>query len=95
MSLDKATVKKVAGLARIAMDDEELDRMAPQVSGIINWIEQLSEVNTDNVEPLASVTDITLPLRKDEINDGGYVEKILANAPESTQGYFVVSKIVE
>ncbi|MCL4677672.1 MAG: Asp-tRNA(Asn)/Glu-tRNA(Gln) amidotransferase subunit GatC [Alphaproteobacteria bacterium] len=95
MSLDKATVKKVAGLARLAMNDEQLDRMAPQVSGIINWIEQLAEVNTDNVEPLSSVVDITLPLRKDEVNDGGYVEKVLANAPEATQGYFVVPKIVE
>ncbi len=95
MALDKATVKKVATLARLAMDDAQLDRMAPQVSGIINWIEQLAEVNTDNVEPLSSVVDITLPLRKDEVNDGGYMEKILANAPEATQGYFVVSKIVE
>lgn len=95
MALDKATVKKVATLARLAMDDAQLDRMAPQVSGIINWIEQLAEVNTDNVEPLSSVVDITLPLRKDEVNDGGCMEKILANAPEATQGYFVVSKIVE
>ncbi|MCB1592791.1 MAG: Asp-tRNA(Asn)/Glu-tRNA(Gln) amidotransferase subunit GatC [Alphaproteobacteria bacterium] len=95
MSLDKATVKKVASLARLAMDDEELERMAPQVSGIIDWIEQLGEVNTDNVEPLSSVVDISLPLREDKVNDGGCVEKILANAPESTQGYFVVSKIVE
>ncbi|MCB1680989.1 MAG: Asp-tRNA(Asn)/Glu-tRNA(Gln) amidotransferase subunit GatC [Rhodospirillales bacterium] len=95
MSLDKATVKKVAALARLAMEDEELTRMAPQVSGIITWIEQLAEVNTDSVEPLSSVVDIPLPLRKDEINDGNCAEKILANAPEATQGYFVVPKIVE
>lgn len=95
MSLDKATVKKVAGLARLAMNDEQLDRMAPQVSGIINWIEQLAEVDTDDVEPLSSVVDIPLPLREDVVNDGGYADKVLANAPEATQGYFVVPKIVE
>tara|TARA_R110001592_G_scaffold16881_10_gene71659 strand:+ start:21039 stop:21326 length:288 start_codon:yes stop_codon:yes gene_type:complete len=95
MSLDKETVRKVASLARIRMNDEELERMAPQLSKIIGFIEQLGEVDTDNVEPLANVVDITLPLREDAVTDGDCVEKVLKNAPEETQGYFVVPKVVE
>lgn len=95
MSLDTKTVKKVASLARIRMSDEELERMAPQLSKIMGFVEQLAEVNTDNVEPLASVVDITLPLREDKVTDGDYCEKILKNAPEQTQGFFVVKKIIE
>ncbi len=95
MSLDRKDVKKVASLARIRMDDEMLDKMAPQLSKIIGFVEQLGEVDTDNVEPLANVVDITLPLREDIVNDGNCVEKVLANAPESAQGYFVVPKVVE
>ncbi len=95
MSLDKETVKKVANLARIRMDDEELERMAPQLSKIIGFVEQLAEVDTDNVEPLANVVDITLALREDAVTDGDCVDKVLANAPEETQGYFVVPKVVE
>ena len=95
MSLDKETVKKVASLARIRMEDEELERMAPQLSKIIGFVEQLSEIDTDNVEPLANVVDITLPLREDAVTDGNCVDKVLANAPEETQGYFVVPKVVE
>ncbi len=94
-TLDKKTVKKVSTLARIEMSDEDLNKMAPKLESIISWVEQLEEVDTDNVEPLSSVANITLPLRKDEVNDGGCVEKVLKNAPETTQGYFVVSKIVE
>lgn len=95
MSLDTKTVKKVASLARIRMSDEELERMAPQLSKIIGFVEQLAEVNTDNIEPLASVVDITLRLREDSVTDGDYSEKILKNAPEQTQGFFVVKKIIE
>jgi len=95
MSLDKETVRKVAGLANLEMDEAALERVTPQVSGIIKWIEQLAEVNTDNVEPLANVAHIELVLRKDVVNDGNCVDLILANAPESTQGFFVVPKIVE
>ncbi|MGH1376577.1 MAG: Asp-tRNA(Asn)/Glu-tRNA(Gln) amidotransferase subunit GatC [Alphaproteobacteria bacterium] len=95
MSLDKEAVKKVASLARIRMDDEQLEAMAPQLSKIIGFVEQLAEVDTDNVEPLANVVDITLQLRDDVVNDGDCVDKVLKNAPESTQGYFVVPKVVE
>lgn len=95
MSLSKDDVAKVARLARIRMNDEQLEQMAPQLSKIIGFVEQLSEVNTDNVEPLANVVDITLQLREDKVTDGDCVDKVLANAPESTQGYFVVPKVVE
>lgn len=95
MSMDKQTVTKVARLARLKMSDAELEKMGPQLSGILSWIEQLQEVNTDNVEPLANVADIELFLREDKVNDGDCQDKVLANAPETTQGYFVTNKIVE
>lgn len=95
MSIDAQTVKKVASLARIHMDDSELQTRADQLSKIIGFVEQLGEVDTDNVKPLANVGDIVLHLREDEINDGDCADKILKNAPEETQGYFVVPKVVE
>ncbi|MDH5723746.1 MAG: Asp-tRNA(Asn)/Glu-tRNA(Gln) amidotransferase subunit GatC [Alphaproteobacteria bacterium] len=95
MSLDKETVKKVARLARIRLTDAEVEKLGPQLSNIINFVEQLAEVDTDNVEPLANVADINLELREDVVNDGNCVDKVLANAPEKTQGYFVVPKVVE
>jgi aspartyl-tRNA(Asn)/glutamyl-tRNA(Gln) amidotransferase subunit C len=93
--MDKKTVQKVARLSSIEMSDEQLDNMAPQLSKILGFIEQLSEVDTEGVEPLANVVDIDLRLREDVINDGDCVEKVLANAPEATQGFFVVPKVVE
>lgn len=95
MSLTKKDVAKVANLARIKMNDAKLEELAPQLSNIIGFVEQLSEVNTGNVEPLASVVDINLRLRKDEITDGGYQKEVLAGAPEALEGYFVVPKVVE
>ena len=95
MSLDIATVKKVATLARLRMDQAELEKMAPKLSNIIGFVEQLEQVNTDNVEPLASVVNIPITMREDIVNDGHCVDKILANAPEKSQGYFVVGKVVE
>ena len=95
MSLDKDTVAKVASLARLKMSNDELKKYEPQLSNIIQWIEQLGEVNTDNVAPLASVVDIKLRLRQDEITEGGIPKDILANAPETTEDFFVVGKIVE
>lgn len=94
MSMDIETVTKVARLARLEMDEETKQRLAPQLSGILDWIEQLNEVDTENVEPLANVVDSQLHLRTDEVNEGGNTEKILSNAPEKTQGYFVVPKVI-
>ncbi|MCI5060958.1 MAG: Asp-tRNA(Asn)/Glu-tRNA(Gln) amidotransferase subunit GatC [Alphaproteobacteria bacterium] len=94
-SLDKKDVAKVASLARIKMSDEELEKYGPQLSNIIQFVEQLAEVDTDNVEPLASVVDLNLSLRTDEVTDGNIQEDILANAPETLEGFFVVPKVVE
>lgn len=95
MSIDKDTVKYVAKQAHLEMDDETVSRLEPELNNIINWIEQLGELDTDNVEPLSNVADITLHLREDEVTDGNKQADILANAPEQTEGYFVVKKIVE
>ncbi len=95
MSLDKETIKKVAHLAHIKMDEQELEERTENINGILQWIDQLGEVDTDNVEPLRNVANIELQLRKDEITDGGYAEEILTNAPEESQGFFVVPKVVE
>jgi aspartyl-tRNA(Asn)/glutamyl-tRNA(Gln) amidotransferase subunit C len=95
MSVDKSTVSRVARLARIHIDDDRLEPMAEELSAILHWIEQLKEVDTDAVEPLASVTGHALPLRDDVVTDGDKVDAILQNAPESTSGFFVVPKVVE
>lgn len=95
MPIDKATVQKNASLARIKVTEDDLTYYAPQMDGIIGWMQQLQEVNTDGVTPLASVSEITLRLRPDAVTDGGIPDKVLANAPESVEGFFVVSKIVE
>ncbi len=95
MSIDKETVRKVAGLARLKLNEEGLERFTPQVAGILKWVDMLGEVNTDNVAPLANVVNSDLKLRVDAVNDGGYQKEILANAPESMEGFFVVPKVVE
>lgn len=95
MSIDKEEMRKVARLANLAMDDAALDRAVIQVNGIMKWIDQLAEVNTDHVEPLASVISMDLYLRPDVVSDGNCVDAVLANAPEATQGFFVVPKVVE
>lgn len=93
--MDQKTVRKVARLAQIEVQDSEIEAVGKKLEGILGFVEQLSEVNTDNVEPLASVNDIPLVLREDAVTDGGIADKVLKNAPESQEGFFVVSKIVE
>lgn len=99
MSLDKATVRNIAELARIEVRDDELDHLAGELSGILTFVEQLAEVNTDGIEPMASVADLTLPMRKDVITDGGYADAVLVNAPDAIRedegGFFTVPKVVE
>jgi len=95
MSLDKATVKNIAFLARIRVPDEDLEPLAGELNNILDWIEQLGEVNTDGVEPMASVSNVTLPLRRDAVTGGGQPEKVLANAPEAEKGFYTVPKVVE
>ncbi len=93
--MDLQTIKKVATLARLQMEDAELEAVRVKLGNIMKFVEQLSEVNTDNVEPLANVVDIKLRLREDVVNDGNQQQKVLANAPEQMEGFFVVSKVVE
>ncbi len=96
MSLDKATIRKVATLARIEVPEAELDATAAKLSGILKWIEQLSEVNTDNVAPMSGgTTDLAQSWRSDEVTDGGMADKVLANAPDAQDGFFGVPKVVE
>ena len=95
MSLDKEAVINIANLARIKVLDENLDHLARELSSIVDWVEQLNSVDTDGVEPLASVVDVTLPLREDKISDGDCREKVLANGPEIEDGYFAVPKVIE
>ena len=95
MAIDAATVRKVARLARIAVPEERLDPMARELSGILQWIEQLGEVDTDGVEPMTSAVAATLPMREDVVTDGGDASKVLSNAPRSADGFYVVPKVVE
>lgn len=95
MALDKATVRKIAYLARIEVPDDQLEALAGELSNILDWVEQLGEVDTDGVAPMASAVEIELPMRADEVTDGGYPEKMLQNAPAATKGFFTVPKVVE
>jgi aspartyl-tRNA(Asn)/glutamyl-tRNA(Gln) amidotransferase subunit C len=95
MSLDEATVARIARLARIQIKDEQRAPLAAELSNIMGWIEQLNEVDTDNVPPMTSMEGVTLALRDDEVTDGDKVDEVLANAPEAQDGHFVVPKVVE
>ncbi len=95
MSLDPATIRRIATLARIHVEDAELPSLAWELNGILGWIEQLNEVNVDGIEPLAGAQRMALRTREDVVTDGGYPEKVLANAPERAGDFFVVPKVVE
>jgi aspartyl-tRNA(Asn)/glutamyl-tRNA(Gln) amidotransferase subunit C len=95
MSIDVETVRKVAKLAHIREPEEALAPLAAELSTIMGWIEQLSEVDTDGVEPMTSAVAATLPMREDVVTDGGDAGVVLANAPASRGGYFVVPKVME
>ncbi|MEI8394392.1 MAG: Asp-tRNA(Asn)/Glu-tRNA(Gln) amidotransferase subunit GatC [Rhodospirillaceae bacterium] len=95
MSLDKATVVKIARLARIKVPEADQEHLAGELSKILDFVEQLKEVDTEGVEPMASAVDTKLRLRPDMVTDGGYREDILANAPERAGDFFSVPKVVE
>ena len=95
MALDKATVARIATLARIRVPDDELEPLAAQLSGILDWVEQLMAVDTEGVPPMTSVAAITLPMRADVVTDGGARDAVLGNAPRSARGFFAVPKVVE
>jgi aspartyl-tRNA(Asn)/glutamyl-tRNA(Gln) amidotransferase subunit C len=95
MALDTAAVKRIARLARIAVPEADLPHLANELSGILKWVEQLEAVETVGVKPMTSVVAVTLPMRADEVTDGGIQEKVLANAPDPARGFFTVPKVVE
>ncbi len=95
MSLDRKAVAHIATLARIRVPDADLDGLAGELSTILDWVEQLKEVDTSQVEPMTSVVKVDLPRRKDEVTDGNCRDKVLANAPEPAHGFFTVPKVVE
>ena len=95
MPVSTEQVRHIAKLARIAMSDEESERLAPELNNILGWVEQLSEVNTDGVEPLTAVIDQKLRLRDDVVTEGNIRDEILANAPEAQHGFFAVPKVIE
>ena len=95
MKIDKKTTLKIAKLCRIKVKEHEIEELSAQLSSILNWVEQLNEVNTDNVEPLSNVSMAELPLREDKENSEDKSKEILNNAPEKLEDYFVVPKVVE
>ena len=95
MSVDLATVKRVARLARIAVSEEDAQRMTGELNGILGFVEQLSEVNVDGVEPMTSVTPMEMKKRADVVTDGSKADDIVANAPNEDRNFFVVPKVVE
>ena len=95
MAIDAATVRRVAKLAHIRMAEEQLEPVAERLDGIMRWIEQLNEVDTDGVDPMSSSEAVSLPMREDVVSEGGDAAKVLANAPKADRGFFVVPKVVE
>ena len=95
MSVTKDDVRKVARLSRIAVAEENLETLASELTGIMGWIEQLNEVDVEGVAPMTSVVASTLPMRDDVVTDGDIQDQVLANAPKSDEGFFVVPKAVE
>lgn len=95
MAIDAATVRKVARLARIAEPEDRIEPLARELSGIMDWIEQLAEVDTDGVEPMTSAVAVAAPMREDVVTEGGDATRVLSNAPKTVAGFFVVPKVVE
>ena len=95
MSIDEATARRVAHLARIRVEETDLAPLAQELSGILDFMEQLNEVDVEGVEPMTSVTPMDLKHRADEVTDGDIQDKVLANAPDPREGFFAVPKVVE
>ncbi|WP_157019026.1 Asp-tRNA(Asn)/Glu-tRNA(Gln) amidotransferase subunit GatC [Mesorhizobium xinjiangense] len=95
MSVDLATVKRVAHLARIAVTDEDAERMTGELNAILGFVEQLDEVDVSGVEPMTSVIPMEMKKRQDEVTDGAKADDVVANAPASDENFFLVPKVVE
>ena len=95
MSIDKDTVKRVARLARLSVTEEEAESLKGELNSILDWVEMLNEVDVDNVAPLTSVVTQEMKKRNDVINDGHYADRVVSNAPQSEDNYFMVPKVIE
>ena len=95
MSLDHATVRRIASLARIRVEDHEVDNLCHELNGILGWIELLNEVDISGIAPLTGASNMAAALRPDLVNDGGYPEQVLSNAPERIGDFYAVPKVVE
>lgn len=95
MSVDEKTVRHIAHLARLAVTDDEASALQGELNSILDWVKQLSEVDTDGVEPMTSVVATAMRQREDRVSDGNYPEIVVGNAPVSEDNYFVVPKVVE
>ncbi|ACO02399.1 Asp-tRNA(Asn)/Glu-tRNA(Gln) amidotransferase subunit GatC [Brucella melitensis] len=95
MSVDISTVKRVAHLARIAVSEEDAERMTGELNAILGFVEQLNEVDVEGIEPMTSVTPMKMRMREDKVTDGGIAAAVVANAPVTEDNFFVVPKVVE
>jgi aspartyl-tRNA(Asn)/glutamyl-tRNA(Gln) amidotransferase subunit C len=95
MAVDSDTVRHVAKLARMRVEPDQQQALATEMSNILRWVEQLNELDTEGVEPMTSVAEMRLKMRKDEVTDGNRQQDILANAPEAKHGFFVVPRVVD
>ena len=95
MSVDPATVRRIAHLARIAVKDDEVEHLKDELNGILSFVEQLQEVNVEGVEPMTSVTPMAVKKRDDAVTDGGIADDVLKNAPAAEDHFFLVPKVVE
>ena len=95
MSLDKDTVRRIAFLARVRVPEDALEPLVGELDKIIGWVEQLSEVDTEGIEPMTSVVEITLPLRTDKVTDGNISGRVLANAPDRNGPFYAVPKVID
>ncbi|MGC9954581.1 MAG: Asp-tRNA(Asn)/Glu-tRNA(Gln) amidotransferase subunit GatC [Rhizomicrobium sp.] len=95
MSVDKDTVRRIARLARLALEEERVQPMVQELNGILAWVEQLKEVDVEGIAPLTSVVEQRLKMREDVVTDGGAADALMANAPQGEEHFFVVPKVVE
>jgi aspartyl-tRNA(Asn)/glutamyl-tRNA(Gln) amidotransferase subunit C len=95
MSVDAATVRRVAHLARIAVDEDEVENLQGELNAILAFVEQLSEVDVEGVEPMTSVTPMAMKMRRDEVTEGSIADDVLKNAPAREDHFFLVPKVVE
>jgi aspartyl-tRNA(Asn)/glutamyl-tRNA(Gln) amidotransferase subunit C len=95
MAVDKDTVRSIARLARLAVDEDQVAAMETELNALLSWVEQLQEVDVESVPPMTSVVEQRLKMREDVVNDGGYADDLLKNAPQVEDHFFVVPKVVE